>query len=76
MIEVLEQYLTQSKEACIVSKGVDGLNDKEQEAIEKLRENNANVNVGKLFKDLSVNTKLPFRLTAFRSHMRSYCTCR
>jgi len=75
MIEVLEQYLMQPKEGCIVSKWIDSLSDKEQEAIAKLKENNANINIGKLFKDLNTDTKLPFRPTAFRSHMRSYCTC-
>jgi hypothetical protein len=75
MIEVLEQYLTQPKEACVVGKWEQNLNPKEQEAFAKLKENNANINVGKLFKDLNTDTKLPFRLTAFRSHMRGYCTC-
>ena len=51
------------------------LEDAEKEAFAKLKENNKNVVLASLYKELHNAESMPFGLTAFRSHLRGYCTC-
>ena len=77
MLELLSKHLsTLNTPGCVVAKWVGTLSKEEQEVFNKLRENSSAVKVAQLFQDISKEVELPFKLTAFRSHLRGYCTCR
>ena len=59
---------------CCVQAWVNSLEPDYKEALNKVRENNQ-LNVQQLFDDLSEHMNLPYKLTAFRAHMKGYCTC-
>lgn len=75
MLEVLNKHLTEQPVLCVVAKWISGLAAEEQEAFAKITENSKRIHLATLFTDLSTQTDLPFKLTAFRSHIRGYCTC-
>ena len=75
MLDVLEKHLTPAAKKCVVSDWVDGLEKAEQQAFTKIMENSKTIHMASLFTDLNKQTPLPFKLTAFRSHLRGYCTC-
>ena len=74
MLEVLNKHLTAAPSICVVGQWVIELHEEEQAAFIALR-NNSKVVAASLYKDLNDETELPFKLTAFRSHLRGYCTC-
>ena len=74
MLDVLNKHLTTTPALCVVAQWTATLAQDEQEAFAALR-SNPKVIAASLFKDLNDETELPFKLTAFRSHMRGYCTC-
>lgn len=75
MIEVLEKHLNKNNtHHCIVSEWISALSTEEQTLFKKVKDDKT-VSVAGLFNDLNSEIKLPFKLTAFRSHMRGYCTC-
>lgn len=75
MLKVLEKHLNLTlKSECIVAKWITTLPEEEQHLFEKIRENK-DVSVASLFNELSKEVELPFKLTAFRGHLRGYCTC-
>jgi hypothetical protein len=76
MLDVLSKHLSDEVAGCTVSKWIDGLPNEEREAFAAVKEKNATIKLASLFSDLNAESKLPFKLTAFRSHMRGYCTCR
>lgn len=75
MLDVLNKHLTAAPTICVVAQWVSELKEDEQSAFVALRSNNNKVVVASLYKDLNEETELPFKLTAFRSHLRGYCTC-
>jgi len=75
MLDVLNKHLSDEKAGCTVSTWIDELPQEECEAFYALKLNNAKINIASLYKDLNLEAELPFKLTAFRSHMRGYCTC-
>ena len=75
MLEVLEKHLSPAAKRCVVADWIEGLQAQEQQAFSKIIENNRTIHVASLFTDLNKHTNLPFKLTAFRSHIRGYCTC-
>ena len=75
MLEVLEKHLHAKAAGCVVARWIDSLKPEEKTAFNKIREQSETVDLANLFKDLAIQINLPFRLTAFRSHMRKYCTC-
>lgn len=75
MLDVLNKHLTATPAVCVVEQWVLSLEKEERAAFIELRNNNKVV-VASLYKDLNKETELPFKLTAFRSHLRGYCTCR
>lgn len=75
MLEVLEKHLSGEAHSCVVSRWIDTLKDEEKKAFIKVKENSQNIHIASLFADLNKQTSLPFKLTAFRSHLRGYCTC-
>jgi len=76
MLEVLAKHLATDNTTCVVAQWVETLSEDEQKAFALIKENNNKVKNAHLFTDLSKEIDLPFKLTAFRSHMRGYCTCR
>ncbi|CAB4174696.1 hypothetical protein UFOVP965_69 [uncultured Caudovirales phage] len=75
MLDILQKHINQSvKVECIVAKWVNVLPEEEQQALEKLRTSYSTVYTD-LYRDLSNSVVLPFRITAFRSHMKGYCAC-
>lgn len=75
MLDLLTKHLTVDTSVCKVAQWIKTLSEDEQKAFDALRENNAKVNNADLYKDLSKEVTLSFGMTAFRSHMRGYCTC-
>lgn len=75
MLDVLNKHLTEKKPECLVSTWVKELSKEENEAFASIKEKTATINLASLYKDLNEESKLPFKLTAFRSHMRGYCIC-
>jgi hypothetical protein len=76
MLEVLNKHLNEAFiSGCVVAQWVAALDKDEQTLFKQIKENSANVKIAQLFKDLSKDTDLPYKLTAFRSHLRGYCTC-
>jgi len=76
MLEVLNKHLTTDNTVCIVAQWISTLPAEEQEVLNALKDNNARVIISDLYKDLKKEVELPYKLTAFRSHLRGYCTCR
>ena len=77
MLDVLTRYLEDpTPTRCAVFKWILNLTEAEQTLFQQLREKSNEINVANLYEDLTKNVSLPFKLTAFRSHLRSYCTCR
>jgi hypothetical protein len=75
LVDVLTKHLSSARQGCVVNGWLSGLTKEEREAFEKIKEQSTSINVVILYKDLSENAELPFKLTAFRSHLRGYCTC-
>ena len=76
MLEVLNKHLDgTSLSGCVVAQWISTLGKDEQKLFEQIKANNTAVKVAHLFQDLNKDTELPFKLTAFRSHLRGYCTC-
>ena len=77
MIEVLTKHLEPSTQEtyCVVHNWITSLSSEEQEVFKKIEENNKTINIAHLYSDLNRQARLPFKLTAFRSHLRGYCTC-
>jgi hypothetical protein len=76
MLDILSKHLANEVTGCAVSRWIDGLPQEEQDAFAIVKEKNAKIKIAVLFADLTKESELPFKLTAFRSHMRDYCTCR
>jgi hypothetical protein len=77
MLEVLSKHLEgNANTGCIVAKWISALGKDEQKLFQQIKENSSTVSIANLYKDLMLDTGLPFKLTAFRSHLRGYCTCR
>jgi hypothetical protein len=76
MLDILTKHLEEKASInCVVSVWIESLDDAEKEAFVKLKENNKNVILASLYKELDNADPMPFKLTAFRSHLRGYCTC-
>lgn len=77
MLDVLTKHISGEAipKTCVVARWINGLSEEEQQAFADVKTHSQQIHVASLFKDLSNETKLPFKLTAFRSHIRGYCTC-
>ena len=76
MLNILAKHLEEKASInCVVSVWIESLEDAEKEAFAKLKENNKHVVLASLYKELHTADAMPFGLTAFRSHLRGYCTC-
>ena len=77
MLEVLTKHLEGANNAgCVVAQWISLLGKDEQKLMQQIKETSLTIRVAQLYKDLSAENDLPFKLTAFRSHLRGYCTCR
>ena len=83
--DLVEEYLTTNRVGCVVSRWITALSDEDRGVFEKLlavtRDNNKAVDIKAFYAALvrkaeAEKLSVPFKLTAFRSHMRGYCTCR
>ena len=75
MLGILNKHLEDKPSSCVVNTWIKSLKSEEQEAFTLLQKNKEKLQCAILYKDLSSEIDLPFKLTAFRSHMRGYCTC-
>jgi hypothetical protein len=75
MLDILSKHLSTEVFGCVVSRWIDALPQEEQEAFAAVKEKSAKIKLAVLFADINKESELPFKLTAFRSHMRDYCTC-
>lgn len=75
VLDILNKHINTATEGCSVSAWIDLLHDEEKKAFENIREHSENINVSSLYNELKTTEALPFKITAFRSHLRSYCTC-
>jgi hypothetical protein len=76
MLEVLTKHLTSTETGCVTAQWIATLSEEEQKAFALTKENNEKIRIAHLYTDLSKEVLLPFKLTAFRSHLRGYCSCR
>lgn len=76
---IAEHMDKKAQSRCSVSKWIDKLDEEDKDAFIQLRAiviaDSKQINTASLFDSLTNKTQLPFKLTAFRSHMRGYCTC-
>lgn len=75
MLDILNKHLSPEPFSCVVGDWGNSLSNEEKAAFNKICKNGKEINAANLFNDLSSRTQLPFKLTAFRSHLRGYCTC-
>lgn len=77
MLDVLAKHIKgeATTKICVVARWIDGLSNEEKTAFKEVIEHNRDIHIAALFGDLKKETDLPFKLTAFRSHIRGYCTC-
>ena len=77
--ELIAEQIEIKKFNCLVAKWITTLDKEDKDAFVQLKEallkDSKHINVASLFQSLSTKTSVPFRLTAFRSHMQGYCTC-
>jgi len=75
MLEVLKKHIVTASDKCSVSDWLITLDIEEQAAFNDIKDNSKNINLSSLYTELNLTEQLPFKLTAFRSHLRGYCTC-
>lgn len=74
MLEIINKHLAAVPQGCVVEQWVRSLSEEEQTGFDSVKAS-TKVVVADLYLDLMSTIELPFKLTAFRSHMRGYCTC-
>jgi hypothetical protein len=74
LVDILQKHLSKPQlvEGCIVASWAADLPEEEQQALADLQ--TKAVVIADLYRDLNA-AGVPFKLTAFRSHMRGYCGC-
>ena len=75
VLDILSKHLEGPSKKCNAALWINTLSEEEQKALELIKENSKNIKLAVLFKELSAGGYLPLGLTAFRSHLRGYCTC-
>ena len=75
VLDILSKHLEGPSKKCNAALWINTLPEEEQKALELIKENSKNIKLAVLFKELSEGGYLPLGLTAFRSHLRGYCTC-
>ena len=76
MHEVLEAYLKRPEAStCAVGTWILEQDEQFQELFRKI-EQHPNLNRNELYRDLSAESVLPFKMTLFRMHMRGDCACK
>lgn len=76
MLDVFEEYLKKPTEVkCLVGSWVLSKDTEFQEIFRKI-ENHPNLNLTDLYKDMSAEENLPFKISLFRMHMRGDCACK
>jgi len=75
MLDIIEKHLADASYGCVVEVWIGHLPEEEQAAFARLKEHSGLVSISQVFQELDKEVKLPFKLTAFRSHLRGYCSC-
>ena len=75
MLDILKKHLEETAFQCVVATWINELKNEEQQAFELLKQNQERIVLSVLYTELSAQQELPFKLTAFRGHMRGYCSC-
>jgi hypothetical protein len=75
MLDILKKHLEETVFQCVVATWIKELEDEEQQAFALLKQNQERIVFADLYKELLNNQELPFKITAFRSHMKGYCSC-
>ena len=75
MLDILTKHLNAKPFGCVVQRWISSLSVKEQEVFAEIKVNNKKIVIADLFTELNQQDELSFKLTAFRSHLRGYCTC-
>lgn len=77
MLNVLTKHLEgiDKDTKCVVQTWIESLSEEEQTVMQALKARTETVVLAQLYKDLENETKLPFKMTVFRGHMRGYCSC-
>jgi hypothetical protein len=75
MLDILKKHLEETVFQCVVATWINELEDEEQQAFALLKQNQERIVFADLYKELSNNQTMPFKITAFRSHMKGYCSC-
>ena len=75
MLDILKKHLEETAFQCVVATWINELKDEEKQAFELLKQNQERIVLSVLYTELSAQQELPFKLTAFRGHMRGYCSC-
>ena len=77
--ELIAEQLESKRFNCSVARWIVTLDEEDKNAFLQLKlelsKNSRYVNIASLFQSLLNKTTIPFKLTAFRSHMQGYCTC-
>lgn len=79
--EVLSTHLEPKPAECVVQKWQNSQPFSNREMLNKIRALNMDedkkkhTDIAELYKALTSETALPFKVTSFRSHMRGYCVC-
>lgn len=77
--DLIAEQLETKKFNCLVAKWINTLDKDDKDAFlhlkDELAKDSKYINVASLYAALSDKTSVPFKLTAFRSHMQGYCTC-
>ena len=75
MLDILKKHLEETAFQCVVATWINELKEEEQQAFALLKQNQERIVVANLYSELSEQQDLPFKITAFRGHMRGYCSC-
>ena len=75
MLDILKKHLEETAFQCVVATWINDLENEEQQAFALLKQNQERIVLSVLYTELSAQQELPFKLTAFRGHMRGYCSC-
>ena len=83
---LVEEHLNKDSGGCVVNRWITDLTEQEDrdvfaKLLDVTRADAKAVDLkafynGLLTQAINENIEIPFKMTAFRSHMRGYCTCR
>lgn len=76
MLETLKKHLDNEHRLCKVGTWIDSMDEEHRALFKELILKKEDISIAPLHNDLLRENQMPYKLTAFRSHIRGYCTCR